>query len=62
MKKYYTVDGYGEKDGLSIGREFYMGTSLGDAEHIYNVLRNKLEPEYSELTQGVEYNNYFLNG
>lgn len=62
MAKWYTVDGYGEKGGISIGREFYMGTSQDDAERIYNVLKNKLEPEYSELTQGIEYDNYFLNG
>ena len=60
MEKYYTVDGYGHKDGISYGKEFYMGTSLTDAEHIYDVLQNKLEPEYTELTNGVEYNQFYI--
>ena len=62
MEKWYTVDGYGEQNGTNIGKEFYMGTSLSDAEHIYNVLNDKLEPEYSEITQGVEYTKFSLNG
>lgn len=62
MEKYYTVDGYGYVGGTAYGKEFYFGTSQAEAEHIYDVLHNQIEPEYSELTDGIEYTDFYFNG
>ena len=56
----YIVDAYGHNGNSRDGEEFYMGTNIGEANRIYNILANKIEPEYTELTDGVNYDGVFL--
>ena len=64
MKNCYIVDGtyIEEKYQMNSGKEFYMGSDKEEALRIYNVLINKIEPEFSELTEGIIYSHFFING
>jgi hypothetical protein len=59
-EKCYIVDGYGHDGTIRYGKEFYMGDDPAEAQRIYDILANKTEPEYTELTGGVSYDGFFM--
>jgi hypothetical protein len=64
MVNCYIVDGvnFNEEYQMNSGKEFYMGSDKTEALKIYNILINKIEPEYSELTEGINYLKFYING